>query len=102
MNAKCCPKSNSEEIPLKFFSTAFENETPCSIAQKTIQEKTKISFILIDHYFLVLTHRTHHFTWIDLRVTECDITVEMDLIIVPDELEHSDMETACKRDAILS
>ena len=28
--------------------------------------------------------------------------MEMDLIIVPDELEHSDMETACKRNAILS
>ena len=26
MNAKCCPKSNSKEIPLKFFLTAFENE----------------------------------------------------------------------------
>ena len=29
MNAKCCPKSNWEEIPLKFFLTAFENEAQC-------------------------------------------------------------------------
>src|SRR4029434_1164570 len=45
MNAKCCPKSNSEEIPLKFFLTAFENEAQCLSADQPLRNRDSLSII---------------------------------------------------------
>lgn len=57
----------------------------------------------MQNYGIASTHtKTYHFTLLDLVITECDIAVEMDLIVVPDELEHGNMEPAGKRDTILS
>lgn len=44
---------------------------------------------------------SHHFAGICVRVTQRDVTVQVDLVIIPDELENSDMEAAGERHAVL-
>lgn len=43
----------------------------------------------------------HHFASVCLRVTQGNVAVEVDLVIIPNELEDCDMEAAGERHTIL-
>lgn len=45
---------------------------------------------------------SHHFTGVCFRVTQGNVAVEVDLVIIPNELEDSDVESAGERYAVLS
>ena len=52
-------------------------------------------------YLLRFEHFSHHFAGVCFRVTQSDVTVEVHLIVIPDELEDSDMEATGEGHAVL-
>lgn len=43
---------------------------------------------------------SHHFTRVPVRVTQGDITVQVDFVIVTDELKNCDMKSAGERHSV--
>lgn len=44
---------------------------------------------------------SHHFTRVPVRVTQRDITVQVDFVVVTDEFKNGDMKSAGERHTIL-